>query len=218
MNKFLGFLKSNLAVLLATIMSLTPQLWHSINAFVHLDQGGADNVWNYVFGVLFSLSTSFAILLFTVRGRRNVAYFFLAVEVFINIIHYGLLGMSFGMLFFSTLFMCLIVPITIAAYSAEIDTEEKSLPPTVDPPVTNSVPEAFSVAHKSLPFDPLEEINKLAGFDVSDPNDYSGNLPAYQKQKLKDLWKANKDNPTAALNEVRRILGKDTNKLLFDGN
>lgn len=212
MNKLLKFLQSNQAVLAAATMSLSTQLWHSVNAFVHLDKGGADNYWNYLFGILFSVSTSFAILLFTVRGRKNLAYFFLVVEVFINVIHYNLLSMEMSTAFFATLFMCLIVPVTISVYSSEIDptvAEEK-----ISPPVTNISQNNINIVPDNSGV--LAEINKAVGFNVSDPNDYSGNLPPYEKQRLKDLWKANgATNPQLVKDEVNKLLAKPTGKLLF---
>lgn len=121
MDKFLNFLQDKKAVAFACIMSLITQLWHSIQAFVHLEIKGTNEVLAYIFGIFFAVSTSFAILIFTIRGSRKLAYFFLAVEVFVNIIHYGVMGMIDPMILFPTIFMCLIVPVTISVYSAAIN-------------------------------------------------------------------------------------------------
>jgi hypothetical protein len=212
MNQLLKFLRSNQAVLAATIMSLSTQIWHSVTAFVALDKGGADNYWNYLFGILFSVSTSFAILLFTVRGRRNLAYFFLAVEVFINIIHYSVLDMGVSTILFSTIFMCLIVPVTISVYSAEIDPileEEKIIPTNIDISQNNS--HIAPVNNRAT----LEELNKLVGFDVSNQDDYTGDMDPFKKQKMKDIWKElGATQPEVAKREINKLF-KHTGKMLF---
>lgn len=178
MKKLLRFLQSNQAVLLACIMSLTTQLWHSVKAFVMLDVGGSDNMWNYLFGIMFSISTSFAILLFTVRGRQYWAYFFLVVEVFINVIHYNVMSMNTGSLLIATVFMCIIVPVTISIYSAEIDVNQEA----------KEIKEEKEAAEKKE-FDFIEEINELIGFDITDPKDKSGSLSVGSKNKLRELWR-----------------------------
>jgi hypothetical protein len=199
MKKFLSYLQSNEAVLLAAMMSLATQLWHSVKAFVTLDIGGAENYWNYLFGILFSLSTSFAILLFTIRGRKHWAYFFLAVEVFINIIHYNVMGMESGPILFSTIFMCIIVPVTISIYSAEVDTSVV----TVENVTTTKVMTTEGMEDKEF----IQEINELIGFDITNPNDSSGKIDEQSKNQLRKLWKERKKMSKLDLKfQMRNIL------------
>ena len=214
MNKFLKFLQTNPAVLLATVMSLTPQLWHSVRAFVQLDVGGDSNIWNYFFGILFSVSTSFAILLFTVRGRKKTAYFFLAVEVFINVIHYALMDMNSGPLLYSTLFMCLIVPVTIAVYSSEIDIDEVNDVAFESLPNVNiqAVPSTVRMDGKTF----IKEVNDLVGFDITNPKDKSGNVKETSRVALRELWKQKNTLPEEIMkSKIQSILKDDKESPLF---
>lgn len=191
MERLLKFLQSNQAVLFAAIMSLTTQLWHSVKAFVMLDVGGTLNYWNYLFGVMFSVSTSFAILLFTVRGRKNWAYFFLVVEVFINIIHYGVMGMEANSILYATVFMCVIVPVTIGIYSAEINVHEYD------------IPEAIGVENQEF----INQVNTIIGFDITNPTDTSGRLKNDTRDHLRKLWKERKViTKSELLNRARFIV------------
>lgn len=209
MKKLLGFLQSNMAVLLAAIASLSTQLWHSVRAFVHLDVGGSDNYWNYLFGIMFSLSTSFAILVFTVRGRKNLAYFFLVVEVFINVIHYGVIGMDLGPIMISTVFMCLIVPITISVYSSEIDVNEMEEAKPIHPP--------GAIDKKLSDEDFIESVNSIVGFDITNSKDKSGDIDPSTRGELRALWKQRKDmNATELLSKIDSILkSKPEDRPLF---
>ncbi len=203
MKKFLQFLQSNQAVLIAAIMSLATQLWHSVKAFVMLDVGGVDNKWNYLFGILFSVSTSFAILLFTVRGRKNWAYFFLVVEVFINVIHYGVMGMESNATLYATVFMCIIVPVTISIYSAEIDVNE-----AIEPVIAKSEAEQIigtDIGLNDQQF--ISEINSLIGFDITNSNDSSGKVSLEKRKELRALWKQRQTMRVADLKaSIRDIL------------
>jgi hypothetical protein len=205
MKGFIKFLQSNQAVLLAAIMSLTTQLWHSVKAFVMLDVGGPDNKWNYLFGIMFSISTSFAILLFTVRGRKNLAYFFLVVEVFINVIHYGVMdGMENNAVLYSTLFMCIIVPVTIAVYAAEIKDED-----VIEQPVSRNVMTTEGMEDREF----IEEVNNLIGFDITNPNDSSGKVEEDVKKELRKLWKQRKSMSKLDLKFQMKQILKDGNPL-----
>ncbi len=230
MKKLLNFLQSNQAVLIGAILALTTQLWHSVRAFVLLDVGGADNKWNYLFGILFSISTSFAILLFTVRGRKGWAYFFLAVEVFINLIHYSVLDMPPGPILFATIFMCLIVPVTISIYSSEIDVNEKKIPIAElnekwQHQVKDGVMSNFTIAHNGPEAGKvkpqidakgqklLQEINDTAKCDIMD--DKNNVIPESKKAQLRELWRQRNDMPEEILKaKVRNIL-KEKDKPLF---
>ncbi len=196
MERLLKLLQSNQAILLAAVMSLSTQLWHSVRAFVMLDVGGADNLWNYLFGILFSTSTSLAILIFTVRGRKDLAYFFLVVEVFINIIHYSIMRMDVGPLLVSTLFMCIIVPVTIAIYSSEIDVNEKPFVAQVikeDDLRANvlSIDKLPSVEHPTIlnKSNFISEINTMIGFDITKPSDECESISEEKKSDLRNLWR-----------------------------
>src|SRR5690606_25864560 len=235
MKKFLAFLQSNRAVLLAAITSLATQLWHSVNAFVKLEVDGHPDYWNYVFGVLFAVSTSFAILLFTVRGRARLAYFFLAVEVFINVIHYDLMNLPLGPIMASTAFMCFIVPVTIAVYSREINTEEttliedKTFGPTVhsqrDPKIE---PYTMSLSHNDSydPFGPddhhvigdeefIKEVNALAGFDVTKNSQSADAIDEDKRKQLRELWQKRKEMGADQVRSKIKAIVKGSNNPLF---
>lgn len=236
MNKFLTFLKSNRAVVLAAIASLVTQLWHSVNAFVKLEVDGHPDYWNYVFGVLFAVSTSFAILLFTVRGRARLAYFFLAVEVFINVIHYDIMNLPLGPIMASTAFMCFIVPVTIAVYSREINTEEatliedKTFSPTIssqwDPKIE---PYTMSLSHNDL-YDPfgsddhnviigdeefIKEVNTLAGFDVTKNSQSADAIDEDKRKQLRELWHKRKEMDADQVRSKIKAIIKGSNNPLF---
>jgi hypothetical protein len=193
---------------------------------VSLDKGGAENYWNYLFGIFFSISTSFAILMFTVRGKKKVAYFFLAVEVFINTIHYKLWEMdTSNPAFWSTMFMCLIIPVNIAMYSEESTSEPKKAAPAdpIPTPVPRPAPGPDPVPAPAPAPEPmpdrqaiLSQINKDVGFNVSDVMDFSGNLEPYKKQKVKDIWsRMGESDPIGAQREINKLLNGSGN-LLFD--
>lgn len=220
-------------------MSLATQLWHSVTAFVKLDVGGEGNKWNYLFGILFSLSTSFAILLFTVRGKKGIAYFFLAVEVFINVIHYSVIGMEAGPLLWSTMFMCAIVPITIAVYSDAVNevpddtdhllsTENNSERLSeglqeasrvkeilVDQSMYNGEPN-IQIGSKLDSKQFLDEVNGLIGFDITNPDDKSGDISEEKKSELRKLWRKRKEMSSDKLKaEIHSVLRK-TGQPLFN--
>jgi hypothetical protein len=69
---------------------------------------------------MFSLALSLSILVFTIRGRRKLAIFYLLVEMFINIIYYRLYELENTYVLMSTIFLALIIPVTIFSYSHEI--------------------------------------------------------------------------------------------------
>lgn len=215
MNKFLTFLKSNRAVLLAAIASLVTQLWHSVNAFVKLEVDGQNSSWNYLFGVLFAVSTSFAILLFTVRGRTSLAYFFLAVEVFVNVIHYNLMSMPWGSLFASTAFMCIIVPITIAVYSSEIDPEETvPMAPQEEPKEKPEIDNPFSLgAIDDEEF--IKEVNTLVGFDVTKNSQSADAIDENKRKQLRDLWHKRKEMDADQVRSKIKAIIKGSNNPLF---
>lgn len=126
MQNLIKFLRSNEAVLLALIFALLTQLSHSIIAYASLAKEKA--LWfNYLFGVMFSLALSLSILLFTLRGRKRLAVFYLLVEMFINIIYYRLYELENTYVLFSTIFLALIIPVTIFSYSHEVFTDETVL-------------------------------------------------------------------------------------------
>lgn len=210
MNKFLKFLQGNTAVLLGAIAALSTQLWHSVSAFVALEVGGSQHYLNYFFGILFAFSTSFAILLFTVRGRRGLAYFSLAVEVFVNLIHYSVLDMPVGALLFSTLFMCAIVPVFIAVYSSEIVPERDDVVESQSTVPAHAVP-ALQQTEKMTDREFLDEVNRIAGFDITNREDKSGGLPEEKREELRKLWRQrgqmSKDQLLSNINSVLRTRG-----------
>jgi hypothetical protein len=233
MDKLLKYLKSNKAVLLAAIMSLSTQLWHSVKAFVTLEPG--DKFWwVYLFGILFAVSTSYAILLFTVRRKVRKAYFFLGVEVFINVISYSVLDMPLGPVLFSTLFMCIIVPITISAYSSEIDLDEQDEPsdahlPAIEvsqladsPKQTRKEPKIKVVDKPPLKkkFDDdsfIKAVNEMLGFDITNPKDKTGEVPESTKLELRKLWRQRKDKDAEAIKaEMKSILNQNGKALFAD--
>lgn len=210
MNKLLKFLMSNTAVMLGAIASLLTQSNHSVNAFVHLEAGGSNIYLNYFFGVLFALSTSLSILIFTVRGRKNLAYFSLAVEVFVNVIHYGVIGMDLGPILFSTIFMCLIVPVYIAMYSGEVVIETVSVPfqqvtdfgDMSSFTTTSNVPKDEPYQYVDLRQEEakqpspilgkselLHAVNSIIGFDVNDRSSIGdGKLKESHRDDIRSLW------------------------------
>lgn len=195
---------------MGAIAALSTQLWHSVSAFVALEVGGG-TILNHFFGVLFALSTSFAILLFTVRGRKSLAYFSLCVEVFVNLIHYSVLDMPVSPILFSTLFMCLIVPVFIAVYSSEIEpitAREHLTPEPVSEPLDIPVQEQLKLSDSEF----ISEVNKIVGFDITNKNDKGGSLSEESREELRKLWRQrsqmSRDQLLSNINSLLRATGK----------
>ena len=122
------FFKSKEAVLLALIFALLTQLSHSVIAYALIDakilKNDTPNILSYIFGILFSLAVSTAIIIFTLRNRKYIAYFFLIVEIFVNLIYSQLQSNYDLYTLISILFLAIIIPVTITAYSHETETED----------------------------------------------------------------------------------------------
>lgn len=219
MKKLINFLKSNEAILIATILSLATQLWHSVDAFVKLEPSTDKSFWIYMFGMFFSLSTSFAILVFTVRGRLKTAYFYLVVEVFINLIFYQVNGLTDTYILISTLFMCVIVPVTISIYSAEIDTKEYKEAtgketdwlnkPEYSKAVVAKMPENSITNMIGVNDDEfIKDVSDLVGYDVMAEGKQRMDLAT--REDLKKAWKERKNKTKAVLRkELEAILSKE---------
>jgi hypothetical protein len=195
---FQEFLETKEALLLGLILSLVTQLWHSVTAFVELERSGPE-ILKYLFGVAFAFSNSFAILMFTLRGSK-IALFFLTVEIFINIMHYKIMDIRDDpSLLISTVFMSIIVPVTISQYSKaarkvkeEIqdakETAEKEVPEappklSVKVPVKPSVIDTFD--REAL----LKQINDRVGFDITNKTETSENLSQEKVKALRSIWR-----------------------------
>jgi len=194
MNALLNFLNDNKAILIATMLSLITQLWHSVEAFANLSVG--QNVYlNYTLGIFFAISTSFAILVFTIRGRMKIAYFYLAVEVFINVMYYRLNDYEGYYSLISLLFLCLIVPVTISIYSKEINT---------DKPYEN---EPLRLKEMMI-----ADLNDYLGFDIREKSDQISDADIDQ---LRQIWlKQREETKDNFSKEARKIINKS--KGIFD--
>jgi hypothetical protein len=200
------FLETREAILLGLILSLSTQLWHSVTAFVELEKNGPE-LLKYAFGLAFAFSNSFAILMFTLRGSK-IAYFFLAVEIFINIIHYKVMDLDFRenlSFYISTLFMSIIVPVTISQYSrasrkvvAENQESPAAVKKEVPVPVQDTPKLPFRVPVKPNVIETfdmdslLKEINKRIGFDITNKKETSENLSEEKVKALRAVWKKHK--------------------------
>lgn len=138
LKPLIKFFESKESILFALLFALVTQISHSVIAYAFVDSfilnGGkitADDgsridpsIFSYIIGVLFSISISTAILIFTVRKNKLMAYFFVLVEIFINVMYSRLDNNYSFWIFTSILFLSIIIPITIAAYSHQTEKEE----------------------------------------------------------------------------------------------
>lgn len=133
LTNLIKFFESKEAILLALLFALATQISHSIIAYsiidtIILNNGKLNYIeisyWSYFFGMLFSIAISVAILIFTLRNNKLMAYFFVLVEIFINIIYSRLDNQYNQWLFYSILFLACIIPIIIAAYSHQVDKDK----------------------------------------------------------------------------------------------
>lgn len=133
LTNLIKFFESKEAILLALLFALATQISHSIIAYSTIDTIILNNgklnyieisYWSYFFGMLFSIAISVAILIFTLRNNKLMAYFFVLVEIFINIIYSRLDNQYNQWLFYSILFLACIIPIIIAAYSHQVDKDK----------------------------------------------------------------------------------------------
>lgn len=129
LKKIISFVKSKEMVFIALLFALITQLKHSIVAYAYIDSlifnpelkpiEIKPTFLGYLEGFIFSLSVSVAIMIFTFRGRKNIAYFFLAVEIFVNGI-YSRLFQDYNLYILSSIiFLGIIIPVTITAYAHE---------------------------------------------------------------------------------------------------
>lgn len=135
-NNLIEFFKSIRGVFIALVSALLAQFTHSVIAYGILDSiinnpqilkheeiNSYYYIWYYFSGILFSISASLAIIIFTLRGKKNEAIFFLVVDIFINMIYsridnlldnYYILG--------SIIFLNIVLPYIIWRYANEVET------------------------------------------------------------------------------------------------
>lgn len=104
-------------------MSLVSQIAHSVYVFVRLADPNSvlDTAAQVIFGLTCAFGISFVILLQTMKGNKKVAFQYLFVEFFINIVYYRTYevfggGISITDAVIQTAF-AFIMPYTISQYS-----------------------------------------------------------------------------------------------------
>lgn len=137
LNYLIKFFESKEGLLLALMFALITQLGHSIIAYATIDtiianDGKVFDEFNerfepsfmtYIFGFMFSVAISLAIIIFTIREKKLVAYFFVVVEASINIVYAKLDNSYSYWTLLSIVFFGVIIPVTIAAYSHQTNEE-----------------------------------------------------------------------------------------------
>lgn len=87
MHRIDALLKSEIATLAVLVAALAAQMPHAARLFASLASGdGAIHSW------LYAVALETAVLVFVVRGRRNVSYMFAAVSVAVNLSYYAIAG------------------------------------------------------------------------------------------------------------------------------
>ncbi len=128
LTNLIEFFKSKESVLLALLFAVVTQLTHSVTTYIKTDKminGEEFNYWfSLIIGIFFSLSVSVAIIIFTLRNRIKLAYFFFLVEFVINVIYSGMENPNYQWYnYLYLIFFALIIPTTITAYAHESERE-----------------------------------------------------------------------------------------------
>jgi len=128
LTNLIEFFKSKESVLLALLFAVVTQLTHSVTTYIKTDRminGEEFNYWfSLIIGIFFSLSVSVAIIIFTLRNRIKLAYFFFLVEFVINVIYSGMENPNYQWYnYLYLIFFALIIPTTITAYAHESERE-----------------------------------------------------------------------------------------------
>lgn len=128
LTNLIDFFKSKESVLLALLFAVVTQLTHSVTTYIKTDRminGEEFNYWfSLIIGIFFSLSVSVAIIIFTLRNRIKLAYFFFLVEFVINVIYSGMENPNYQWYnYLYLIFFALIIPTTITAYAHESERE-----------------------------------------------------------------------------------------------
>lgn len=128
LTNLIDFFKSKESVLLALLFAVVTQLTHSVTTYIKTDRmiNGEDfTYWfSLIIGIFFSLSVSVAIIIFTLRNRIKLAYFFFLVEFVINVIYSGMENPNYQWYnYLYLIFFALIIPTTITAYAHESERE-----------------------------------------------------------------------------------------------
>lgn len=132
LTKLIEFFKSKEAVLLALLFAVLTQLTHSVTTYIKTDKmiNGEEFVYwfSLIIGIFFSLSVSVAIIIFTLRNRIKLAYFFFLVEFVINVIYSGMENPNYQWYnYLYLIFFALIIPTTITAYAHESERDTDSI-------------------------------------------------------------------------------------------
>jgi hypothetical protein len=128
LTNLIEFFKSKESVLLALLFAVVTQLTHSVTTYIKTDKmiNGEEFVYwfSLLIGIFFSLSVSVAIIIFTLRNRIKLAYFFFLVEFVINVIYSGMENPNYQWYnYLYLIFFALIIPTTITAYAHESERE-----------------------------------------------------------------------------------------------
>lgn len=128
LTNLIDFFKSKESVLLALLFAVVTQLTHSVTTYIKTDKminGEEFTYWfSLIIGIFFSLSVSVAIIIFTLRNRIKLAYFFFLVEFVINVIYSGMENPNYQWYnYLYLIFFALIIPTTITAYAHESERE-----------------------------------------------------------------------------------------------
>ena len=128
LTNLIDFFKSKESVLLALLFAVVTQLTHSVTTYIKTDKmiNGEEFVYwfSLIIGIFFSLSVSVAIIIFTLRNRIKLAYFFFLVEFVINVIYSGMENPNYQWYnYLYLIFFALIIPTTITAYAHESERE-----------------------------------------------------------------------------------------------
>ncbi len=109
-------LRSELATLAVLIAALAAQMPHAARLFASLAaDDGSLHSW------LYAIALETAVLVFVVRGRRNVSYMFAAVSVSVNLSYYAIAGVGLWQLTaFPAWLVSVSLPVAIMLYSHDM--------------------------------------------------------------------------------------------------
>lgn len=145
MHRIDSALRSELATLAVLVAALAAQMPHAARLFASLASGdGAIHSW------LYAVALETAVLVFVVRGRRNVSYMFAAVSVAVNLSYYAIAGVVlWDLQAFPAWLVSISLPVAImlyshdmAAHSAQPATAAQDAETTEPAPIATETPKS----------------------------------------------------------------------------
>jgi hypothetical protein len=115
-------LRSTGMIIFVVALCLLPQIISSASIFVSLSKFDKDSILRILSG-LASIPLELAILLYVIRGKKNLSYFFCGISITMNVLYYWESPDNMKS-FLSMLVIAVSLPIAIAFFSEEINQDK----------------------------------------------------------------------------------------------